>query len=182
MAVYNIHGGHNPVGKIACGASDLLDESKEDRKICKEVVRLLKKKGHKAYNCTVSNGTSQNDVLKKICAKCNKRKAVLDVSIHLNSGRNDRKGDEKIAGTEIWCTKEEGIKKTTGNRILANMKKLGFTNRGIKTTGNLYYLNHTINKAILIEVCFVDDRDDYDLYKKVGYKKIAKAIADGITG
>ena len=59
MAVYNIHGGHNPAGKIACGASDLLDESREDRKICKEVVRLLKKKGHKAYNCTVSNGTSQ---------------------------------------------------------------------------------------------------------------------------
>lgn len=44
MAVYNIHGGHNPSGKIACGASDLLDESREDRKICKEVVRLLKKK------------------------------------------------------------------------------------------------------------------------------------------
>lgn len=44
MAVYNIHGGHNPAGKIACGASDLLDESREDRKICKEVVRLLKKK------------------------------------------------------------------------------------------------------------------------------------------
>lgn len=42
--VYNIHGGHNPSGKIACGASDLLDESREDRKICKEVVRLLKKK------------------------------------------------------------------------------------------------------------------------------------------
>ena len=55
MAVYNIHGGHNPAGKIACGASDLLDESREDRKICKEVVKLLKKKGHKAYNCTVSN-------------------------------------------------------------------------------------------------------------------------------
>ena len=85
MAVYNIHGGHNPSGKIACGASDLLDESREDRKICKEVVRLLKKKGHKAYNCTVSNGTSQADVLRKICTKCNKRQAALDVSIHLNS-------------------------------------------------------------------------------------------------
>ena len=180
--VYNIHGGHNPAGKIACGASDLLDESREDRKICKEVVRLLKKKGHKAYNCTVNNGTSQTDVLRKICTKCNRRQAALDVSIHLNSGRNDHKGDKKIAGTEIWCTQSVGIKKIVGNRILSNMKKLGFTNRGIKTTGGLYYLNHTINKAILIEVCFVDDRDDYNLYKKVGYKKIAKAIADGITG
>ena len=66
--------------------------------------------------------------------------------------------------------------------IEEELKKLGFTNRGIKTTGGLYYLNHTINKAILIEVCFVDDKDDYNLYKKVGYKKIAKAIADGIAG
>lgn len=182
MAVYNIHAGHNPSGKIACGASDLLDESRENRKICNEVVRLLREKGHKVYNCTVNNGTSQNDVLKKICTKCNKRKAALDVSIHFNAGRKDKKGDKKVAGTEIWCTRAEGIKKTAGNRILKNMKKLGFTNRGIKTTGNLHYLNHTINKAILIEVCFVDDRDDYNLYKKVGYKKIAKAIVDGMIG
>lgn len=43
MAVYNIHGGHNPSGKIACGASDLLDESKEDRKIAKAIIKYLKK-------------------------------------------------------------------------------------------------------------------------------------------
>ena len=41
-------------------------------KICNEIVRLLREKGHKAYNCTVSNGISQRDVLKKICTKCNK--------------------------------------------------------------------------------------------------------------
>lgn len=35
-------------------------------------------------------------------------------------------------------------------------------------------------KAILIEVCFVDDRDDYELYKKIGYQKVAETIADGI--
>lgn len=27
-----VHAGHNPFGKIVCGASDLLDESKEERK------------------------------------------------------------------------------------------------------------------------------------------------------
>ena len=69
MAVYNIHGGHNPAGKIACGASDLLDESKEDRKIAKAIIKYLKKAGATTYNCSVSNGKSQNDVLKKICAK-----------------------------------------------------------------------------------------------------------------
>ena len=34
----NVHAGHNPAGKIACGASDLLDESTEARKIVKYLV------------------------------------------------------------------------------------------------------------------------------------------------
>lgn len=32
-----VHGGHNPHGKIACGASDYIDESREDRIITKKV-------------------------------------------------------------------------------------------------------------------------------------------------
>ena len=66
-----VHGGHNPQGKIACGASDYIDESREDRIITKKVIRLLKKNRIKAYNCTVNNGTSQTDVLRKISPKCN---------------------------------------------------------------------------------------------------------------
>ena len=30
------------------------------------------------------------------------------------------------------------------------------------------------------KICFVDDRDDYDLYQSVGYKAIGKAIAYAI--
>ncbi len=182
MSIYNISAGHNPAGKTACGAKGFLDESKEDRLITKEIIKLLKESGHKVYDCTCNNGTSQGDVLKKIIAKCNQREVLLDISIHLNSGRNDKKGDKKIAGTEIWCTEGSGIKKTVSKRILKNMEKLGFSNRGLKTTNGLYYLNHTKNRAILIEVCFVDDKDDYNLYQKIGYKKIAKAIAEGIIG
>ncbi len=44
------------------------------------------------------------------------------------------------------------------------MAKSGFTNRGVKTRTDLYFLNHTKAPAILIEVCFVDDKDDYMLY------------------
>ncbi len=177
---YNVHAGHNPAGEIACGASDLLDESREDRKIAKEVIRALRATGNKVYDCTVNNGTSQADVLKRIVTKCNSHKVDLDVSIHLNSGRYDRKGDGKIGGCEVLCTDNVGIKKEAASHIRKNMKKLGFTDRGTKTSNGLYFLNHTAAKAILIEVCFVDDKDDYILYKKTGYKKIAKAIANGI--
>ena len=92
MAKYNVSAGHNPPGKTACGAVGFLDESKEARLIVKEIIKLLKSAGHKAYDCTCDNGKSQGDVLKKIVAKCNKRTVDLDVSIHLNSGRNDKKG------------------------------------------------------------------------------------------
>ena len=174
------HGGHNPSKKIACGAVGFLDESKEDRLINKEVIRLLKKYGVTTYDCTVNNGTSQSDVLRKIVKKCNSHATNLDISFHFNSGRNDKKGDKKIGGVEVWLKTNSGIRKEVANRILKNMGALGFTVRGIKRTDGLYFLNHTDSAAILVEVTFVDDKDDYKLYNKLGYKTVAKAIAEGI--
>ena len=40
----NVHAGHNPDGKIACGAVGLIKESTEARKVKKEVIRRLRKK------------------------------------------------------------------------------------------------------------------------------------------
>ena len=184
MAKYNVHGGHNPANKIACGAADILDESIEDRLVCKAVIKYLKAAGHTAYNCTVDNGTSQRDVLQKICAKCNAHDVTLDVSIHFNSGRNKHKSNGKPGGFEIWATNYTGIKKEASARIISNLKKLGMNTHGdpYKTTSSLYYLNHTNAKAILVEVEFVDDIDSKNIYKKIGYDKIGKAIAEGIIG
>ena len=66
MAVYNVHGGHNPAGRVACGAVGLLDESKEDRLVAFELINYLRKAGQTARDCTCNNGTSQRDVLEKI--------------------------------------------------------------------------------------------------------------------
>ena len=178
--IYCISAGHNPDGKVACGATGLLKESTEARKITKEVVSLLKKNGYTAYNCTTNTGTSQSDVLKKAVSYHNKRNAILNVSIHLNSGRADEKGDNKVGGTEVLVYSNTGIKKEVSERYLKKMEKLGFTNRGIKIRTDLYFLKKTINPSILIEVCFVDDKDDYNLYQKVGYKRIAQAIVNAI--
>lgn len=178
--MYNISAGHNPSGKIACGAVGLLDESKEARLITNEIIKLLRLNGHKTYNCTVSNGKNQRDILIKICTKHNKRKAIYDISVHLNSGRNDKKGDKKIGGFEIWITNPTKDKKNVSGRIRKQMKELGFTDRGTKTTNSLYFLNHTKSPSLLLEICFVDDKDDYKLYKEKGYKEIAIAIVKGL--
>ena len=84
--IINVHAGHNPAGKIACGAIGLLDESAEARKIKDVVVKFLTEQGHTVYDCTCNNGTSVSDVLNKIVSKCNSHDVDLDVSIHLNAG------------------------------------------------------------------------------------------------
>lgn len=174
-----VHGGHNPRGKIACGASDYIDESREDRIITKKVVSLLKKNGIKAYNCTVNNGTSQKDVLKKICEKCNSKTRNLDISIHFNSASHQEKMDGKTTGTEVWVKSIAGIRGDIATRICMKLAKIGFRNRGVKMTNNLYALNHTTMPALLIEVCFVSDPDDAKLYK-ANKDKVANAIVQAI--
>ena len=180
-AKFNGHAGHNPSGKIACGATGLLDESKENRLIFKWFKYYLRKKGYTIYQCSTASGTSQRNVLERICAKSNKHTVDMDFSFHLNSGRNDKKGDGKNGGFEVWACSWTGKKKAVANACCKAMHELGFTNRGLKTSSGLYYLNHTKAPALLFEICFVDDRDDYNLYKKVGYKKIAKALADAVA-
>lgn len=175
----NIHAGHNPSGKMGCGAVDILDESKEARSLVKKVIPLLQEAGITIYDCTCNNGTSQGDILKRIVQKCNAHDVALDISIHFNSGRNDHSGDGKVGGTEVWMRTEEGIKKKVGTKICKKMEQIGFTNRGVKVSKGLYFLNHTKAPAILIEVCFVDDKDDAKLYKQTK-NKIVEGIARAI--
>lgn len=176
----NIHAGHNPDGKIACGAVGFLNESNQARKVAKKVIALLRAQGHTIYDCTCDNGTSQRDVLQKIVAKCNAHAVDLDVSIHFNSGRKDAKGDCKNGGCEVLVTSTEGIKGKAANQICKQISSLGYTNRGVKTISELYFLNRTKAPAVLVECCFVDDKDDYLLYKVGNYTAMAKAIYKGI--
>lgn len=179
ITAVTVHGGHNPQGKIACGASDYIDESKEDRVITKKVVKLLKKNGIKTYNCTVNNGKNQTDVLRKICANCNSKKRDVDISIHFNCFTHRSKKDFVTMGTEVVVRSKDGIRGDVGERVCNQISKIGFTNRGVKIDTNLYFLNHTNKPAILIEVCFVSDPDDASLYLR-HKNDIAKAIVQAI--
>ena len=173
----NVHAGHNPDGKVACGAVGILKESTEARKVSKEVIRILREKGHTVYNCTCNNCSSQNDVLKKIVAKCNKHKVDLDISIHFNAGAADKKGNGQTTGVEVLVYSDESKAMPYAQRVVKQIAALGFKNRGIKVRDNLYYLRKTNAPAMLIECCFVDDEDDAKLYN---YKKMASTIVKGI--
>ena len=175
--VINVHAGHNPDGKAACGAIGYIKESTEARRVKDEVVRMLRELSHTVYDCTVDNGTSASDVLKKIVSKCNAHKVDLDVSIHFNSAAGLLE-DGKTTGTEVLLY--SGYSRA-GERAVAvseAIEALGFKNRGIKFRPDLYFLKKTVAPAMLIECCFVNDKDDTNLYD---YYKMAKAIVKGIT-
>lgn len=174
----NVHAGHNPDGKTACGAVGLIRESTEARKVKDKVIEMLRAQGHTVYDCTVDNGTSQSDVLKKIVAKCNAHTVDLDISIHFNSGGILTR-DGKTTGTEVFVYNSNSKAKATAQNIVNSIASLGYKNRGVKFSTSLYFLKHTNNPALLIECCFVTDPEDVDLYNA---DKMAQAIVKGITG
>lgn len=185
MAKYNVHGGHN---RKVPGASGILDEVTEDRKVKDAVIKYLRAAGHTAYDCTDDAGTTQGKNLANIVAKCNSHSVDLDVSIHLNSGRGDSKGDGKTGGVEvlIYSTSVKGVAKDIADEIadtfgygLRTDETTPSGYAGVKIKKNLYVLKNTKAKALLIECCFVDDKDDA---KGWDADKCAKAIVKGITG
>lgn len=180
MGIFNVHAGHNPDGKKGCGAIGLIKESTEARKVKDEVIRLLKALGHTVYDCTIDDGKSSSDVLNRIVAKCNSHKVDYDISIHFNSGAKDTKGNGKTTGVEVllYSFRFQELN-DLANNICKEVAKLGYRNRGLKKRQDLYFLRKTVAKAMLIECCFVDDKDDVALYD---YKTMAKAIVKGVTG
>lgn len=172
MGTFNIHAGHNPAGKIASGAAGILNESIENRKVKKYLITFLRKQGHTIYDCTCNNGSSQNDVLYKIVAKCNAHRVDCDVSIHLNSGGGHG------AECEIYGTGGEAER--YAKRIQqAIIRRTGYTDRGVKVRRDLYVLRRTNSPAVLVECCFVDSQSDAARWNP---KKMAAAICEGLTG
>ena len=131
MAKYNVHGGHN---RKVPGASGILDEVTEDRKVKNAVIKYLKAQGHTAYDCTDDAGTTQSKNLANIVAKCNSHDGIeLDISVHLNAGRDDDEGDGKTGGTEvlIYSTAVKDVAKKIADEIA---KEFDYALRSDETT------------------------------------------------
>lgn len=165
--IINVHAGHS----LKCrGASGLLDEVNEDRKVKNKVIELLRANGHTVYDCTDDNGATQNANLKAIVSKCNDHKVDLDVSIHLNAGGG--------TGTEVYIYNSKSKAKDEATRIAEKVSNaLGIRNRGVKTSTKLYVLRKTNSPALLVECCFVDNATDRAHWNA---DKCAKAIVEGI--
>ena len=105
------------------------------------------------------------------------------LELHFNASVNDTKGDGITTGTEILVhTSEKGT--SVEKAIVDNISALGFKNRGVKTRSDLQNMNACKRQGVsyaLLETCFIDDKDDINLYMA---KKdaVITAIANGIIG
>ena len=178
MGIYNIHAGHGLSGGQGCGAVGILDESLESRRVKNLIYKYLLENGHTVYDCTYEGNADANTILKNIVKMCNEHNVDLDISIHLNSGRNDYAGDSSTGGVEVYGYNNDTA--AIGSLICQNISsKLNIRNRGFKINKDLYVLKNTKSNAILIECCFIDDADDV---KRWNAKKCAEAIYTALTG
>jgi N-acetylmuramoyl-L-alanine amidase len=85
---------------------------------------------------------------------------------------------DRAIGTEVLYVSAEAI----AARISKAMADAGrFINRGAKRRTDLSFLNRTKSPAVLLEVCFVNSREDVRLYQ-ANFSAICLAIARSILG
>lgn len=165
-------------GARGCGHKEEI----ETRNIGKIVIDMIKQEGNTVIDCTVDKAKNNSAQLNERVSKANKQKLDLFVSIHFNACIDDEKGNGKTTGTEAYIYSSNSKAKPYAERIVKNLSSLGLKNRGIKLSkeaakGGITVVDKTTSPALLVECCFIDDRDDMNLYTP---KKFARAIVEGI--
>lgn len=152
------------------GASDLIDEVTEARKVAKRVTEILRKNGILTNYIEDNLSTNSNQNLTWLVAHHNKSSRKLDVSIHFNSssGRSSRG-----IGVEVLYYDAKDLAADVSKAI---SEASGLINRGAKERKELWFLNATNKPAILLEICFVNSNVDVALYRR-DFEKICQAIA-----
>jgi len=150
-----------------------LDEVDEARRIVDRVHQLLVQAG---VDCQKFHDNTSYDQSTNLATITNWHNAQgnhdLDVSVHFNAY------DHSAHGTEVLYVTQESLAGKVCNAIVAAG---GFTNRGAKYRGDLYFLNNTREPAILIETCFCDHTGDSNAYN-AKFEEICRAIGESISG
>jgi N-acetylmuramoyl-L-alanine amidase len=162
-----ISSGH---GKYVRGASGLIDEVDEARKVVAEVAQFLKLNGHEVVEFHDDTSTTQSENLNTIVDFHNSQSRNIDVSVHFNAYVPTDGG----RGTECLYLTQDIIAKEVA---MAISEAGGLIDRGAHKRSDLYFLNGTEEPSILIEVCFVDAAADVEAYQQ-NFEEICRAIAN----
>ena len=170
----SINAGHTKSGAGYGAVYKGFKESEITRSVANELIKQLRNNGHTVYISTVDRAETQNAYLNKAVNLANNSNADVFISLHCNASSK-----HTGYGCECWTWKGEPVK--VANNICEELNKLGFRNRGIKDGRDLYVIRKTKMTAILVELFFLDNYTDRNLYNNLGANNIAKAIAQAIT-
>ena len=135
-----------------------LDEVNEARRVVNHVADYLEEIGVDVITFHDDVSTSQSENLNRIVNFHNAQGPHnYDISVHFNAS------DGNGHGTEVCYITQE----TLAGKLSASIAAAGhLTDRGAKYRPELAFLNGTHEPAILIEVCFVDNTSDANLYNQ----------------
>lgn len=170
-----IHAGHNPDGKVACGAVGYGKESTLAREVCAYLPEYLTQYigVEDVVNTTCNDGKNARDVLNKIIRKTNEQNPDLSVSIHFNASK---KADAN--GAEVYFHISNRRTKRLADRICDELEKYGYRRRGSKPSEKLAVLRRIKCDSILVECAFVTNIHDMNIFNS---RQVAKRIAKGIA-
>jgi N-acetylmuramoyl-L-alanine amidase len=160
-----ISSGH---GKYVRGASGLIDEVDEARRVVPRVADWLREAGHHVTEFHDDTSTTQQENLETIVDFHNDQLRDLDVSVHFNAYVPTSAG----RGTEVLYLTQVHLASLVSDAIATAGHLI---NRGGHQRTDLYFLNNTDEPAILIEVCFVDSSEDVKNYQ-THFEAICAAI------
>jgi N-acetylmuramoyl-L-alanine amidase len=165
-----ISSGH---GKYVRGASGILDEVDEARRVVEHVADELRNRDVEVTTYHDDVSTSQNENLNRIVDFHNSKTRDLDVSVHFNAYVET----SKPMGVECLYITQPDL----AGQVSAAISWCGLLNRGPKKRTDLFFLNNTEMPAILIETCFVDSSADAAVYQQQ-FDAICAAIATVLGG
>lgn len=161
------HGGRDS-GAVGTGGRREKDDALFiGRKIAKE----LRGRGITVYESRTGDTYPS---LQSRASESNSKKPNYFVSIHRNAATGVAGGSETL----VYSTnsvKAKGLASVINGKLRA----IGFRDRGIKYRSDLYVLRATEAPAVLVELGFIDNKADNDLFDSKS-NRIAKDIADGI--
>ena len=171
-----VNAGHTIGGGPGAGASyKCFNEGDITRLVAKALREKLKARGFNVINADVDKASSQTEYLKKVCqiSDAHAGKDDLFISLHCNAS-----AAHSGHGVECWTWKGSKVKAAVN--ICKNLEALGFRNRGVKDGSSFYIVRNTKATAILVEMFFLDNDKDRELFIRQGADKIAAAIAASI--
>jgi len=154
--------GHTLIGPDNNGREGILN-----RDVGYKVISKLRKQGYTVVDCTVNAGTSSVAVLDKISTIANNAGGDLFISIHHNAG----------GGTGSYILTYNGVGTAYTRAILGQLHSFGYKNNGVVARPDLSVLRNTEMTAMIIEVCFYDNKGDMGIWNA---EKLSDCIVKGI--